>query len=119
METRNNNQQATSLQTFLNENIGAEIRTVTVNEELFFVGRDIALSLGYANPVAAIAQHVDNEDSVKYAIPDNQGFNQITTLINESGMYALIFGSKLPAANYYPVPLPIYEQLSIEWEEMQ
>lgn len=101
METRNSNQQTTGLQTFLNENIGAEIRTITVDEMLYFVGRDIALSLGYANPVSAIAQHVDNEDSVKYAIPDNQGFMQITTLINESGMYALIFGSKLPAAKAF------------------
>ncbi len=101
MEAKNNNQQTTALQTFLNENIGAEIRIITVDEMLYFVGRDIALSLGYANPVSAIAQHVDNEDSVKYAIPDNQGFNQITTLINESGMYALIFGSKLPAAKAF------------------
>ena len=61
METRNNNPQTTGLQTFLNENIGAEIRTITVDEMLYFVGRDIALSLGYANPVSAIAQHVDNE----------------------------------------------------------
>lgn len=61
MEAKNNNQQATGLQTFLNKNIGAEIRTITVDETLFFVGRDIALSLGYANPVSAIAQHVDNE----------------------------------------------------------
>ena len=101
MEAKNNNQQTTGLQTFLNENIGAEIRTITVDEMLYFVGRDIALSLGYANPVSAIAQHVDNEDSVKYAIPDNQGLMQITTLINESGMYALIFGSKLPAAKAF------------------
>ena len=67
MEAKNNNQQTTALQTFLNENIGAEIRIITVDEMLYFVGRDIALSLGYANPVSAIAQHVDNEDSVKYA----------------------------------------------------
>lgn len=101
METRNNNPQTTGLQTFLNENIGAEIRTITVDEMLYFVGRDIALSLGYNDPVSAITQHVDNEDRVKYPIPDNQGFNQITTLINESGMYALIFGSKLPAAKAF------------------
>ena len=101
METRNNNQQTTGLQTFLNENIGAEIRTITVDEMLYFVGRDIALSLGYNDPVSAITQHVDNEDRVKYPIPDNQGFMQITTLINESGMYALIFGSKLPAAKSF------------------
>ena len=101
MEAKNNNQQAIGLQTFLNENIGAEIRTITVDEELFFVGRDIALSLGYNDPVSAISQHVDNEDRVKCPIPDNQGFSQITTLINESGMYALIFGSKLPAAKAF------------------
>lgn len=68
METRNNNPQTTGLQTFLNENIGAEIRTITVDEMLYFVGRDIALSLGYNDPVSAITQHVDNEDRVKYPI---------------------------------------------------
>ena len=104
MEAKNNNQQTTALQTFLNENIGAEIRTITVDEMLYFVGRDIALSLGYANPVSAIAQHVDNEDRVKYPIPDNQGFNQITTLINESGMYALIFGSSLQEMDHQRGP---------------
>lgn len=44
MEAKNNNQQAIGLQTFLNENIGAEIRTITVDEELFFVGRDIGIA---------------------------------------------------------------------------
>ena len=57
MEAKNNNQQTTALQTFLNENIGAEIRIITVDEMLYFVGRDIALSLGYANPVSATVSY--------------------------------------------------------------
>lgn len=101
METLNNNQQTIGLQFFSDEDINANIRMLMIDESPWFVGRDIALSLGYSNPVSAITQHVDNEDSVKHAIPDNQGFMQTTTVINESGMYALIFGSKLPTAKAF------------------
>lgn len=78
-----------------------EVRAMLVNQEPYFVGRDVAAALGYRNPVAAISQHVDNEDSAKHAIPDNQGFNQETILINESGVYSLVFGSKLPQAKAF------------------
>lgn len=66
------------LQIFKNEKFG-EVRVIEVNGEPYFVGRDVAIALGYSNPVAAISQHVDNEDSVKHAIPDSQGFTQQTT----------------------------------------
>lgn len=101
METLNNNQQTTGLQIFSDEDINANIRMLMIDESPWFVGRDIALSLGYNDPVSAITQHVDNEDRVKHPIPDNQGFMQTTTVINESGMYALIFGSKLPTAKAF------------------
>lgn len=101
METKNNNQQATGLQTFFNQNIGSEIRVKMIGEMPWFVGIDVASSLGYAKARNAISQHVDNEDALKQGVPDNQGFMQITTLINESGVYALIFGSKLPAAKAF------------------
>lgn len=88
------------LQIFKNEKFG-EVRVIEVNGEPYFVGRDLAIALGYSNPVAAISQHVDNEDSVKHAIPDSQGFTQQTTLITEAGVYSLIFGSKLPTAKQF------------------
>lgn len=50
------------LQIFKNEKFG-EVRVIEVNGEPYFVGRDVAIALGYSNPVAAISQHVDNEDS--------------------------------------------------------
>lgn len=67
----------------------------------YFVGRDVALALGYAKPRNAILQHVDNEDALKQGIPDSQGLIQQTTLINESGVYSLIFSSKLETAKSF------------------
>ena len=49
----------------------------------------------------AILQHVDSEDALKQGVPDSQGFTQQTTLINESGLYSLIFGSKLESAKIF------------------
>lgn len=89
-----------NLQIFNNPQFG-QVRTLEVNNLPYFVGRDVATALGYSNPVSAISQHVDIEDSVKHAIPDSQGFNQKTTLINESGVYSLVFGSKLPTAKAF------------------
>jgi anti-repressor protein len=85
---------------FKNEDFG-EIRTMLVDGVPYFVGRDVALALGYAKPRNAILQHVDNEDALKQGIPDSQGFMQQTTLINESGVYSLIFGSKLETAKSF------------------
>ena len=85
---------------FKNEDFG-EIRTMLVDGVPYFVGRDVALALGYAKPRNAILQHVDNEDALKQGIPDSQGFMQQTTLINESGVYSLIFGSKLETAKFF------------------
>ena len=101
MEAKNNNQQTTGLQTFFNRNIGSEIRVKMIGEMPWFVGIDVASSLGYAKARNAISQHVDNEDALKQGVSDSQGFIRETTLINESGMYALIFGSKLPAAKAF------------------
>ena len=82
-----------TLQIFNNQQFG-QIRVVDVNTIPYFVGRDVAFALGYAKPENAISQHVDKEDTLKQGIPDNQGFIQTTTLINESGVYSLVFGSK-------------------------
>lgn len=85
------------LQIFNNPKFG-NIRALEINKDPYFVGRDVAACLGYAKPENAIRQHVDNEDTLKQGIPDNQGFTQTTILINESGVYSLVFGSKLPTA---------------------
>lgn len=85
---------------FKNEDFG-EIRTMLVDGVPYFVGRDVALALGYAKPRNAILQHVDNEDALKQGIPDSQGLIQQTTLINESGVYSLIFSSKLETAKSF------------------
>ncbi|EKC68444.1 phage anti-repressor protein, partial [human gut metagenome] len=89
METPNNNQQTTGLQIFFKEDIDANVRVKVINGAPWFVGKDVAASLGYTKTRNAISQHVDNEDALKQGVPDNQGFIQETILINESGMYAL------------------------------
>lgn len=85
------------LQEFVNEKFGT-IRTIIINEEPYFVGKDVATALGYLKPQNAIAKHVDEDDSLKWGIIDSMGRNQDTTVINESGLYSLIFGSKLDSA---------------------
>ena len=86
-----------NVQIFSNPQFG-NVRTLEINNAPYFVGNDVATCLGYAKPRNAISQHVDNEDALKWGVPDNQGFIQETVVINESGVYSLVFGSKLPTA---------------------
>ncbi|WP_022949542.1 BRO-N domain-containing protein [Methylohalobius crimeensis] len=72
-----------------------EIRVVMIDGEPWFVARDVAEALGYANPAEAVRDHIDEDDVVKRYLPEKSN-NYL--LINESGVYALIFGSKLEAA---------------------
>ena len=88
------------LQVFNNEEFG-EIRTVEINGEPWFVGKDIAQALGYSKERDAIAKHVDEDDATKHGITDSLGRVQQTTIINESGLYALIIGSRLPSAKQF------------------
>lgn len=88
------------LQIFNSEEFG-EIRTVTIDGEPWFVGKDVAIILGYAKPLNAIATHVDEDDSLKQGLADSLGRMQDTIFINESGLYALIFGSKLESAKRF------------------
>lgn len=88
------------LQIFTNEKFG-EVRSILIKGEPWFVGKDIAESLGYKKPTNAISTHVENEDTLKQGIVDSNGKTQQTTIINESGMYALIFGSKLEQAKEF------------------
>lgn len=84
-----------AIEIFKNEEFG-EIRTVTIDNEPWFVGKDVAIALGYANPQKAVRDHVDEEDRT---VNDSFTVNGTTiTLINESGLYALIMSSKLPNA---------------------
>lgn len=89
-----------NLQIFNNEEFG-EIRTVMINEEPWFVGKDIAQALGYERPTKAILDHVDEEDKRAVPIQDSIGRMQETPVINESGVYALVFGSKLESAKRF------------------
>ena len=89
-----------NLQIFNNQQFG-QIRVVDVNTIPYFVGYDVALTLGYAKPRNAIMQHVDSEDALKQGVSDNQGIVHEMTLINESGVYSLVFGSKLPSAKQF------------------
>lgn len=70
-----------------------------MNGEPYFVGKDVAVSLGYAKPENAISAHVDQEDKTTTLIQgDGSNYKSKTTLINESGLYSLILSSKLPKA---------------------
>lgn len=87
-----------NLQIFKSEKFGS-IRTVEVNNEAYFVGKDVADILGYSNPRKALADHVDAEDKTDgVTIRDSIGREQNPILINESGLYSLILRSQLPTA---------------------
>lgn len=87
------------IEIFRNEEFG-EIRTVIIDGEPWFVGKDVAIALGYNNHRDALYKHVDNEDKGESRIATPSGKQTMTT-INESGMYSLIFGSKLESANRF------------------
>lgn len=77
-----------------------EVRTVLVNDEPYFVGKDVAEILGYKNTSKTIKDHVDNEDKRGERIVTPSG-KQVATIINESGLYSLILKSKLPNARKF------------------
>ena len=78
-----------------------DVRTIMIDGEPWFVGKDVANALGYARERDAIANHVDKDDAVKHGVADSIGREQKTTIINESGLYSLIFGSKLESAKKF------------------
>ena len=77
------------------------VRTLGTPELPLFVAIDVATALGYKNPKVAPAQHVDPEDLIKQEITDKLGRAQAVNCVNESGLYALIFGSKLESAKRF------------------
>lgn len=81
---------------------GQEVRTVLKDNEVWFVGKDVCNVLGFGNYRDALSRHVDDEDKIDgVGITDSMGRSQNPTLINESGVYALIFGSRLPSAKKF------------------
>lgn len=86
------------LQVFSDAEFG-QVRSALIDDEPWFVGKDIALALGYSNPQKAIRDHVDEEDrGVNESFTAN---GTPFTLINESGLYSLILTSKLPSAKQF------------------
>jgi len=85
---------------FKHEEFG-EIRTMNIDGEPWFVGKDIAEILGYAKARNAIAKHIDEEDKKDAPIQGVLGGTQSMTIINESGLYSLILSSKLPSAKKF------------------
>ena len=88
------------LQVFSNAEFGS-VRSIMIDNEPYFVGKDVATILGYAKPLNALATHVDEDDSLKQGLIDSMGRQQDTILINESGLYSLILSSKLPNAKKF------------------
>ena len=79
---------------------GQEVRAVTIDNEPYFVGKDIADILGYQRADNAIRNHVDEEDKLTHRFSAS-GQNRNMTIINESGLYSLILSSKLPQAKEF------------------
>ena len=77
-----------------------EVRSLLINDEPYFVGKDVAEILGYKNPRDAVNKHVDDEDK-GVAKCDTLGGVQELTIINESGLYSLVLSSKLPSAKKF------------------
>ena len=98
---KNGGKETNELQVFNNSEFG-ELRTVTIDGESWFVGKDVATALGYNNSRDAIAKHVDAEDLNTVAIRDGVKGNPNMTIINESGLYTLILSSKLPTVHGKP-----------------
>lgn len=87
-------------QIFQSEEFGS-VRVLEREEGPWFVGKDVASILGYANPRKALLDHVDEEDRDGVTIRDSMGREQTATVINESGVYSLILSSKLPRAKAF------------------
>lgn len=90
-----------SIQLFTSAEFG-DIRTIKDAEAVYFVGKDVAETLGYTNTRKALADHVDPEDKKDgVTIRDSIGRDQTPVVINESGLYSLVLSSKLPSAKRF------------------
>lgn len=91
-----------NLQKFVSQDFG-EVRGLDYQGQSWLVGKDVAICLGYSNASKAIITHVDKEDKISKMLPQSQNGNLLTrtSLINESGFYSLVFGSKLKNAKEF------------------
>ena len=87
------------IQIFNNPEFG-EIRAITIDGEPWFVGKDVAMALGYKDTSDALKRHVAEEDKLTRCFTDS-GQNREMYVVNESGLYSLIFGSKLGTAKIF------------------
>ena len=90
-----------NLQIFENPDFG-QVRMIMIENEPYFVGKDVAEALGYSKTENAIANHVDEEDKTSTLIQGSgSNYKSKAIIINESGVYSLIFSSKLPTAKKF------------------
>ena len=89
-----------NVEIFKNPEFG-EVRTLMVNNEPWFVGKDVAEALGYKDTVNALKAHVDEEDKMGWQITTPSRGEQNAVIINESGLYSLVLSSKLPTARQF------------------
>lgn len=87
------------LEIFNNPEFG-EIRTMQINNEPWFVGKDVAVALGYKDTSDALKRHVDDEDKLTRRFTDS-GQSREMYIVNESGLYSLVLSSKIPSAKKF------------------
>ena len=87
------------LKIFENEEFG-QVRTINIDGEPWFVGKDVAKILGYKDTSDAMRRHVDDEDKLTRCFTDS-GQKRELYIINESGLYSVILSSKLPSAKRF------------------
>lgn len=88
------------LKIFQNPEFGA-VRTIIIDDEVWFVGNDVARALGYQKPDQAVRTNVSDEDSTLMGVSDSNNHTQQMKVINESGLYDLVFESRLPSAKRF------------------
>lgn len=88
------------LKIFQNPEFGA-VRTIVIDDEVWFVGNDVARALGYQKPDQAVRTNVSDEDSTLMGVSDSNNHTQQMKVINESGLYDLVFESRLPSAKRF------------------
>ena len=88
------------LRIFQNPEFGS-VRTVTIDDEVWFVGVDVARALGYSKPNDAIRTNTNKEDTIITGVSDANNHTQQMVVINESGLYDMVFESRLPKAREF------------------
>ena len=88
------------MQVFENTEFG-KVRVIIIDDQPWFVGKDVTVILGYGKSRNALSVHIDEDDALKWGVTDSMGRTQKTTIINESGLYSLILSSKLPQAKMF------------------